>query len=254
MRPSTIIENILYTADKLHFPDNGDGYDMKYYPAFVFYYSKMLKKYCPQFTATFFDYKLNSDRFTKTTTGDLISNRKLGDAGTFIRHFENNERMKQKLIDTYNETQFYTSHDIIDYLKQNGITIAPNHYQSNGITSSNFNQIFNGFVRYLVDNEWSFVNIKSLKIIGLDDAFIENRNDLRQIAIAITPQSVVKIASLLASDLDNAKDTFEHLKDAEKVDAGVLEEVHMSLSNKSRNLFENLLGMKFILDCLNDFG
>ena len=253
MRPSEIIEKIIFTGDKLHYPDNGFGYDMKYYPAFEFYYSKMLQKHCPRLTSTFFEYRLNAERFRKTTIGDLATNRKLGDAGTFIKHLENNERFKKELVEVYNETGFYTSPELIEYLHQNGVSIQPNHFPSNGLVSSNFKNIFSGYVRFLVDNEWNFLNIKSLKVVDLDDAFLENRNDLRQIAINISPQSAANIASILARDIDGSDNTFEDLKEADEVDASVLEEVHMSLSSKSRRHFENLLGMKFIIDCLNDF-
>ena len=256
MQASTVLENIIFTADKLHFPENGLGYDMKYYPPFVFYYSKMLDKYCPNLTSTFYQYRLNEELFRNSTTANLNLNRKLGDAGSYIYYLgdSSTEKQKQELTEISRTTNFFTSSAMIDYLAKYGVTMEPNHYNTDNPLSSNFRNIFTKYVLFLVDNERSFLNIRTLKTIDLDDAFFENRNDLRQIVINIRPKSVVNIVSLLAKEIDGNTNSFEHLKDADEVDASVLEEVHKSLSSNSRKHFESLLGMMFVIDCLNEFA
>lgn len=256
MQASIILKNIIYIADKLHFPDNGFGYDMKYYPVFVFYYSKMLEKHSRSLTSSFYQYGLNKELFRNTTTGDLELNRKLGDAGSHFYYLaqHSTQKEKQELSELSKKIKFYTSPAMIDYLATFDVTIEENHFNIDRPDSSNFSKIFTKYVQFLINNEPSFLNIKTLKIIELEDAFFENKNDLRQIVINITPNSAINIASLLAKELDDNDKAFEYLNEVDEVDEIVLEEIHTSLSSNSRKHFENLLGMKFVIDRLNEFA
>lgn len=256
MKPSAVIQNIIQTGNKLHFPADRYGYDMAFYPVFVFYYRNMLQTFCPTLDSLFYEYRLNSEMFKQTMIGDSKTNNRLSEAGFYIQHLSQNESMKKSLVDVFNETHFYTNDDLVSYLKENNVEIGRNNYDCDiDVINSLFERLFNAYIVYLVDRELSLLNIKTFQILDTQDAYYENRNHLRHIIMNVTPKAAISFASLLSLDIDNkdiSKELENHRND-DTISADLFEKVHRTLSSKSRGMFETTLGLKFLIDKLNDF-
>ncbi len=253
MNFAKILSNVIYTAQKLHFQRDDFGYDMKYYPAFSFYYYRYFLKYNLNFTSIFCYYKLNQHIYRKSTTEDLETNDQLALAGNLLKYSEIDERKSRQIEEIHKGSHFYTSQDIMNDFTN--LSLGGTTYKINiDFHHTFFYNLFNKWVGALFDNVPIFLNLKTLQIVDLENAFFENKNNLYQIDCNLSPEKMVYLAKLISLEIDSRQlnGVLDQFTNSGDVSEELIEALNMTLSAKSKLYYENILGLEMFLTSLTD--
>jgi hypothetical protein len=252
MKSSNLIKNLIIAGDNLHYPRYSYGYDMEFYPAFKYYYSKLRKENQVSLSMIFRPYGLNVKRLGNSNGQTRKEIEKLGNAGALLSLLEKNDYSLNKLNETFQDLDFYTTNDIIELLRNKQVIIYPKFYEEANIISTNFEEIFSAIVNVL-DGETVYFNVETLKIVD-DDIFYEK--DLFNIIeidlnnFILTANEVSSLACLIDENAINPKSFSIN----EYLTFDLLAEIDQSISYDYRWYFQNTIGLCYVMDCLNHYS